>query len=156
MTPKAGRLAADLVLIALGVFGAVSGWTFGLWTGRTPGPGLLPFVVSVTLAVLATVSLAVDAAQPAGPPRPEDDEGPPTWGKFACYLGGLVFATFALEPLGYLPTVTLAFLFILKVAEGLTWTRTLVVTVATLIVCEILFVRALGVELPEGLLEGLL
>lgn len=151
MTPKAGKLLANVVLIALGVFGAVSGWRFGLWRGDIPGPGLLPFVVSVALIGLTALATLGDLAERARPAAPEED-GERTWGKFFCYLGALAFAALALERLGYLLTVTAVFVFILKAAERLSWPRTVIVTVVTLIVCELLFVRALGVELPKGVL----
>lgn len=153
MNPKAGKLLANVLLIALGVYGAVSGWQFGLWRGNIPGPGLLPFVVSVALIGLTALATLADLAERERPAEPEE-EGERTWDKFFCYLGGLAFAALALERLGYVVTVTLVFVFILKVAERLSWPKTVVVTVATLLVCEILFVRALGVELPKGVLAA--
>jgi putative tricarboxylic transport membrane protein len=153
MNPKAGKLLANVLLIALGIFGAVSGWRFGLWRGHVPGPGLLPFAVSVALVGLTAIATLIDLY---GAPQAEEpeEEGETTWGKFFAYLGALAFAALALEPLGYLLTVTAVFVFILKFAERQSWVKTVVVTVATLAVCEILFVRVLGVELPKGVLEA--
>lgn len=155
MNPKAAKLIADLALVALGLYGAWSGWKFGLWSGKAPGPGLFPFAVSVALAALSGIAVLTDLAQRARAAA-DEREGPPTWGKFGWYLGALVFSAFALEPLGYLPTVTVAFVCILKIAERLSWSRTVIITAVTLAVCEVLFVRMLDVELPKGLLESIM
>ncbi|HSO08109.1 MAG TPA: tripartite tricarboxylate transporter TctB family protein [Pelomicrobium sp.] len=154
MNPKAGKLLANAILVALGIFGAVSGWRFGLWRGNIPGPGLLPFVVSVALIGLTLLATLADLAQ-RGRPDEAEEEGEATWGKFFCYVGALAFAALALEKLGYVLTVSAVFVFILRFAERLSWVKTVVVTLATLAVCEALFVRALGVELPKGVLEAL-
>lgn len=150
MSPKTGKLAANLALMAVALFAAAAAWRFGLWRGDTPGPGFFPFAVSIALLGLCAVALVVDLAEKPRVREQREEKEPTTWGKFACYLGALAFAALALESLGYQLTITAVFVFILKVAEGLSWTRTLIVTAATLAVCEILFVHALGVDLPSG------
>ena len=145
--PPAGgpayQLVPALVTLAIGVIGAILSYGYGLGTLRRPGAGLWPLAVSLVIAVLSLVLLAVGR-------HLRDSE------KFAraslLVLAGL--ATFVglgmLIPLiGFeLPAFALCVVW-LRFLGGETWRSTAVVSVGTVAAFYLLFLYALSIPLPH-------
>jgi putative tricarboxylic transport membrane protein len=153
--PQAARrwaaLSGCLALLVLGVVALVEARTFGLWRGDAPGPGLFPVAISVALVVLCVTALSMDwAGHGDAADYPADGDGLAGSRRLTAYTGALLGYALALEPLGYLMSTAVVFLFLLRWVEHLSWTRTIAFTVAALVLCEIVFVRLLAVDLPSG------
>lgn len=139
-----------LTLLCLGILGLMQAWSLGLWLETAPGPGLFPAAISAVLITccLATVLSEWRGISPADSVI-EDDEGSDVR-RLVGYSLALALYVVALEPLGYLLATGAVFVLLLRFAERLSWTRTLSVTAAALLLCDLLFVRLLGVTLPTG------
>lgn len=146
---RGGVMIGTLVLLCVGIGGLAEASRMGLWQGTTPAPGLFPAAVSIALIALCAAALPIDrrtacSASAAG------DPGALNGRRLRAYLVGLGFYAFSLEPLGYLLSTAVVFLFLLRFAEHMTWKVTLTITGTVLIVCDVLFARLLGVTLPAG------
>jgi putative tricarboxylic transport membrane protein len=138
-----------VVLLCLGVACLAEGSRMGLWQGTTPRPGLFPASVSVALIALCVAELAIDL-RTASAASAADGGGALDGRRLRAYIIALAFYAVSLEPLGYLLSTAVVFLFLLRFAEHMTWKVTLTITAAVLIICNVLFVRLLGVALPAG------
>jgi hypothetical protein len=150
-------MAAAVVLLAFGALTALLSLQLPMGSLRAPDSGFFPLVLGSMLVALATVHvvqlrLAARASETETPARAA---GAPPAGRAASrrvlsFLGAVLIATALLPVLGYAPV---AFLLMLALLEILgmrpRWTAALVALV-TAGVCQVLFVRWLGIPLPGG------
>jgi hypothetical protein len=136
-----------LAFLAVGVLIVLG--TRSLRTGSfsSPGPGLFPLCLGVLLIIFSVVSFFV--SNPEKLPKL-------SWGmipRSAVYVIGILFAyRFSLPVLGYSLSTLFLFIFLLKVVGGKGWLLTVVWSVVITGVSDLLFIRALGVLFPTGIL----
>jgi putative tricarboxylic transport membrane protein len=134
-----------LFLFALGTGWEARKLPFG--TVSTPDSGFFPLSLAVALAVLSALIVVATWLPEAG------DSAPPSWqgaGRVAVAVGALVAYVAALNPLGYLVATILIMLVYLRGLEGLRWSASLAIAVASVVISYLLF-RQLGVPLPAGI-----
>ena len=145
--PPAGgpayQIVAALVVLVIGIGGAVLAYGYGLGTLRRPGPGLWPFIVSCLIVALAVVLLVVG--------RHLDDTEKFTRSSLLVAVGAATFVAlgFLLPVIGFeIPAVLLGIVW-LRFLGGESWRSTIVISVATTAAFYLLFLYALKIPLPH-------
>lgn len=135
-----------LAFLAVGVLIVLG--TRSLRTGSFsgPGPGLFPLCLGVLLIIFSVISFFV--SNPEKLPKL-------SWGmipRSAWYVIGILFAyRYILPVLGYSLSTLFLFIFLLKIVGGRGWLPTILWSVVITGVSDLLFVQALGVLFPEGI-----
>jgi putative tricarboxylic transport membrane protein len=144
-------LAGLGVILAIILAAGARAWGYGLWLYGEPGPGLFPLVACAVTGAFALVAMVALAVAP--PVREADpDEGAPTPRRLAIYLATILTWPWLLSPLGFLVSSALAFVVLLRWAEGVRWRTTILLLAGALLASWLLFDRLLGVPLPRGTL----
>lgn len=134
-----------LVPLLVGLYALYASYGLGLGELRQPGPGLWPFVVSTVVVATAVILLFVD--------DPADYE---TWTRGTLsILGGLVsLGVFILlfQAIGFVIPGVLMLLLWLRLFAGEPWKWAVPLALAGAIGLHLVFVEALGVPFPEGVL----
>jgi putative tricarboxylic transport membrane protein len=149
--------AAVLLPIALIAFGGVILWQslatmdYFLVARGAPGPGFLPFWLSVGVIALGA-ALTVRVLRDAGSEKVDwpDALG---WTRIAMVLGGTALVLIVLQPVGFFIT---SMLFVGLLAYGLGFRKLrylLPTTIGIGVFFELLFESGLRVELPPGILS---
>jgi putative tricarboxylic transport membrane protein len=145
--PPAGgpayQVVAAVVVLVLGIGGAVLAYGYGLGSLRRPGPGLWPFAVSVLIAMLAVLLLVVG--------RGLDDAEKFTRSSLLVLTGGATFVGLGLllPIIGFeIPAIALGIIW-LRFLGGESWRSTIVISVATTVAFYLLFLYALKIPLPH-------
>ncbi|HEX2966605.1 MAG TPA: tripartite tricarboxylate transporter TctB family protein [Syntrophorhabdaceae bacterium] len=140
-----------LFWISFGVFVMYSSWRFGLGTFRSPGPGLMPFLLGVLLCLVALYFLgSLIIGKTSGLDKEQKANDAQIW-KIALVVGSLVSYALILEKLGYIVS-TLLLLFIMYWAAGTSKRVAVISSAITVLLTYILFSR-LGVVFPQGILK---
>jgi hypothetical protein len=133
-------------MICLGCFAGYEAYKLGAWKGSAPGGGLFPLFVAILFVILSVVALIKSRHLCPAP------KSSIIMKKLVLYCVCLMAVAFCMEPVGYMVTIGVAFLIILRYIEKLSWTRTLAVTAGTLVVSSLIFEKLLLVDLPHGIL----
>lgn len=148
---QARDLWASLVFLALGGWVCVQANRLGFGSVLAPEPGFFPWLGGLALAGLA-LGLLAQSWRGGGAPLQGGAGG---WARPAILLAALALYVPLLEPVGY-PLATAALCVVaLRILEARGWSVTLGVSVALAVGTFLLFRRALGVELPVGVLTFL-
>lgn len=142
--------------VGLGVFVMYSSCRFGLGSFRSPGPGLMPFLLgallcSVSLYFLATSFFWKNAKKGAESETKEKGQSQANMGKIIFVVASLIVYALVLEKLGYVVS-TLFLLFGLFWAAGTTKLVAAVSSVGTVLLTYFFFSH-LGVTFPQGILK---
>ncbi len=114
-----------------------------------PGPGFLPFWLGVTLVVLSIILIA--RRWLARPDRPAQPLVATTgWRKPAVVAIGLSVCIAAISWLGFLISVSLYLVSLLRFVERRSWALAVIVGVGTPLLLHVVFRAGLGVPLPRG------
>jgi hypothetical protein len=138
------------------VFAALAGWeasrlqTWSAFEG--PGPGLVPQVLAVLIAVAA---LGVMAAPGDG--EPEGGRASPLRSRcFLAYGAAMLGVALCMPFAGFIVTGFAATMLVLRVGEGRPWLRAAGWAAVLVGSVTLLFGAALGVPFPDGPVERLL
>jgi putative tricarboxylic transport membrane protein len=127
----------------------------GLEGVHNPGPGLMPFIASLLLLLIALYLLASPLLKKReGNPPKETGDGKKTelnYGKMLLVLGSLFGYAFLLEPLGYLVTTCLALLLLFR-GMGTRWGSAVFASVLTTLITYFVFTY-LGLLFPDGIIK---
>lgn len=137
------QLAGAVAGLTVGVVAAVLSYGYGLGTLREPGPGLWPFAIGVTIALLSAALLVVG--------RGLTDSERFTRSSWLPAFGLLTFVVLAvLMPLvGFeIPSLALCMVW-LRFLGGESWRSTIVVSVCTVAAFYAVFLYALRIPLPH-------
>jgi hypothetical protein len=144
MTRRSDLLARGLavLLAVLGVLAALQAWrAMPLGTGDEPGPGLMPLMLAVLLAVLA---LAAAAARDW--PRPQ----PVAVARTLAAAAVIAAWPLALPRLGFALTTGLGLLLLARVVDETPWARLAVFAAVATAAAVLVFRVLLRVPLPAG------
>lgn len=165
-TPKSGGLAlvlsSDNLALVLFIVAALTGMQvsagYGVWGEEGPGPGLFPLLVCSMTIVASLISfigylygLRQDLATEEGAAI---QQGPILWRKLLLYILTILVWPQILSSLGFLLSTAAALIVIVRFAERAGWLETGILVTSALAGCWLLFVRALGVNLPLGIFAG--
>lgn len=146
--PRAGRavrVAGGLVPLALGLFGLVHAFRFGVGDPRDPGPGMWPLMMSVCLIVGALVLLVFE--------RDQRDYEKYTRGAVLNLYGVLSLVAYVLifKNVGFELATAAVTAFWLKVLGGESWRATVGISLGVTAVAYLLFISFLGAPIPRQL-----
>lgn len=140
-----GDTGLSLLLLAVGLFWAISAVPYGLWQGFGPRPGFMPLIYGLLLVGLSSAILVQQFL--AAPDAPDQQE---PIGKPLMILGSVALALLGLETAGFGPSIFVSLLLLLLVVERRTWLASLLVSAAVPACLILLFHYFLGVPLPAG------
>lgn len=152
---KKKEVITILFWIGLGIFVMYSSFRFGLGTFRSPGPGLMPFLLGallcfVAIYFLSSLLIGTITKKPTGHEEKEENDNV-SIGKIILVVGSLIVYALVLEKLGYIIS-TLLLLFVMYWAAGTSKRTAVVSSVLTVVLTYFLFTR-LGVIFPQGILK---
>jgi len=143
-----------LAVCSVGIF--VIAQTFPAIPGQSFGASLFPTVLSVGLFICSVLLLVQGlrqrAAGVARPGRPAWTREPIAILRFLLVPGSLFFYFEAGDSLGFIPCSLILLLVLFRVF-GVSWLRSIVVAVISVLVIHFMFYSILHVPLPWGLLE---
>jgi putative tricarboxylic transport membrane protein len=165
-----------IVVAVLGVLFCVGAVSYGVVDDGRMGPGLMPMVTGLGLVVLGT-AIAV-TARPDGPAVTADGavaptEGEPVEGQLTAddlvrdlevhhpsrpwlILAAIVGALIAAPLTGLIPALGVMALVLLRFVERESWLLSGIVSVCLVVGSWLVFEELLEVNLPWGVLEGLM
>jgi len=115
-----------------------------------PGPGFFPFAVGLLTGLLALVAL-FQSLQLKG-----DEEGGVgerlRWWNIVIILAALLAYGLSIEKIGFMMNTFLFMVLLLKVVEPQTWTKAILIGLATAISSDLVFNVLLGAQIPSGML----
>ncbi|ATW25404.1 tripartite tricarboxylate transporter TctB family protein [Candidatus Formimonas warabiya] len=146
---------AGLSLLLFGIFTGCMSLTYQYRAEYGPGPGFLPFWLSIALIVLS-FALLIPALRSYRKGSPEVDKEHVMFTNpkivFSC-LGVIVLVAILLEKLGFVITVALAVTFFVKVVDREhPWKKSLLIGVVSTVLIYTVFKFGLGIILPQGVL----
>jgi putative tricarboxylic transport membrane protein len=152
MVSKETMKKIDVSMVFLVVFAiaiCVESYKLGLGRLNAPEPGLFPFLIGLTLGVLAAVYQLLVVFHPGFqvisrmyiPYR-----------RIAPAIVGVFAYSFVLTKIGFIVATFLFVFFLLKVTERKSWGTSLLVSAGIVLVSYFLFRVWLGLQLPSGLL----
>ena len=149
-------MTAAIAMFAFGVATAVLSLELPLGTLRAPGSGFFPLLLGVLLAALAAaqgVKVYRERLQQTQPATvvPMQWSGEGTRRAMA-FLGAVAGAVALLPLLGYALACFVVMLALLRLLGVANWRLVVAISAATALACYFLFVRALGIPLPTGML----
>jgi putative tricarboxylic transport membrane protein len=153
---KKNQVFAVAFWVCLGGFVMYSSCRFGLGSLRSPGPGLMPFLLGALLCLVAVYFLVTSLfgknAEPDGDRKTEESgQSDSSIKKIALVVASLILYAFVLEKLGYV-VATLFLLFGLFWTSGTTRLVAAISSIGTVLVTYFLF-SYLGVTFPQGILK---
>lgn len=115
------------------------------------GPRVFPYLVSCGLA-LSGAAIAWQAWTRNFLVEAQDID----WGAVAIIAAGLVLQINLMKPLGFIPTATILFIAVSFAFGSRRFLRDGLVAVVLVTITYLAFTRLLGLQLPPGILKGLL
>jgi putative tricarboxylic transport membrane protein len=155
--PK-GQISLSLGVLALGGFVLVGAWELPAGGGYAQvGPGVVPRIVGAVLLLLGAMLLREALT---GGFRGVDEEAevhlPMDWVAFAWVSGGILAYGFLVERAGFLIASTLLFIAVARGFASRRWLSNALVGLAVAAFIFAVFNYALGLQLPAGILKGVL
>ena len=138
----------------LGIAVALISYSYRLGTLKSPGPGMMPFILGVILT-LCSVPLLIKSIRSIGKKAKQSDSSP--WSgvkywKILVIICSLIGYGVLLEEIGFV-VVTIFFLSILfKTIDSQRWFSILITSFVITVITYLLFVGVLKVNLPLGIL----
>ncbi|MGW4798497.1 tripartite tricarboxylate transporter TctB family protein [Nonomuraea sp. NPDC004297] len=137
------QVAAALVALAVGVFGAVGSYALGLGRLTQPGPGLWPFAISVVIVVLSVVLLLT------GRHLRDTERFSRSSLQTAAGVVSLVGLAVLLPVIGFeIPSLLLMFVW-LRLLGKESWRSSIVISFGAVAAFYVLFVLLLQIPLPR-------
>ena len=136
-------IAAGLVFVAFGLAFAITAYSYDLGNAIRMGPGYFPLMLGGLLILLGIGVMAEGVLAGEGHPI-----GPIPWRGIVLILAAVLFFGFTVRGLGLVPS-----LFITVLASSLASRRSgalaaLLIAIGLTLLCLIIFVWALGLNLP--------
>ena len=141
---------SSVLWIAIGLAIAVYSKKYGLGTFSSPGPGFVPFLSGLAIALLALV-VFLQQRHKEGKESLKDLWVQRKWPTVLLVMGVLVLYTVFLKTLGFLVTTFLLIAFLYRTMEPLGWKKVLFGAIITALGSYAIFQLWLQAQLPEGI-----
>jgi hypothetical protein len=130
------------IFIAVGAAAAFVARAYPMGTAMRMGPGYLPAVLGILLALLGLFVMFRSFARPGAP------FGRPAFGPIALVLGPIVLFGLLLRPLGLVGAILLLVMASAWASRRFRWPTAAALAVGLAVGCAIVFVRLLGLPIP--------
>jgi putative tricarboxylic transport membrane protein len=150
MLKNTQRIMGSVFCIGLGVWATVGGLNLQLLVMGVPASGLFPFMFGAILVAIGAVSLLIDVQHYRAGNSSELSSSDYTGKRkvFAYFI--LSISCALLIPIfGFVIPSFILLLILFALVEGVDWKRSLLVASGFVIFCDVLFIRALGVQLQS-------
>lgn len=160
-----GEAAVGAALAAAGLVVCFVAWRGGVISQGEPTEWTVPFLAGACMALCAGSGTAISLlkmvdqdrnVRDVAPLEMEDSVSIVDRRRLAIYVAVLIAFALGMERIGLAVLILALMPFLLHYAEGLSWARSISLSVATVIVVVGVFQLVLGVQLPLGLAAGLL
>jgi len=126
--------------------------SIGLGEFRSPGPGLMPFLVGLFLLLISLYALIRSLLRRSGREKTLNREGSKIhFRKIGLVLFLLLAYALLLEKIGYLITAFLMLVFLFRSADSKGWRFVLITSTVTALITYVFFTY-LGLRFPPGIL----
>jgi hypothetical protein len=126
-------------------------WRLNVGDLHAPGPGFLPFIAGLLLALLSLIAFIQALKE-----KPSQEKSFVSFGhnlmKVGVLSGSLILYVLLLNTLGFIIGTLLLLLFLFRIMEPLKWRTVIFASVITLAAAYLLFDFFLGTRLPKGFL----
>ena len=141
---------SGIFLVVLAIVLAVESHSLAVYGPMGPKEGFFPLGLSILLCCFGII-ITIKSWLVEHPSKCVRVIGPRK-GKLLIYVTSFILFAFGLNPLGYTLTVVLYLALILYFVERIGWRSTTITIISTVVISYLLFVRFLGIPLPEGVL----
>ena len=148
-------IIGSVLLILIGIGVVIESIRLKLGTPLMPQPGFFPFLGGALLIGLAAILLVQSLRRRADSPPRQPGEAFGTLWKPAILIVSLCVYTAALEPLGYVLPTTILVAVVLRVLGVTSWKILGLASIGLSVGAYVLFGKALGIDLPTGVLPFL-
>ena len=142
-----GQLLPAMIWVAIGSAIAAGAYNLGLGALNRPGPGLCPFVIGVSMALLS-LSVTATALRVAKAPAlaTEAKRALPV----VAVVAALIFYTLALERIGFVLCTLLFLIGLLGVLGRNSWLVAITASAGITVGSYLIFAKLLKINLPIG------
>ena len=147
-------IIGSVLLIVIGIGVVIESIRLKLGTPLMPKPGFFPFLGGALLIGLAVI-LLVQGLLRRGKPTPQSSEVVGELQRPAILIVSMSVYTAVLEPLGYVLPTTILVAVILRVLGVTSWKILGLASIGLSVGAYVLFGKALGIDLPTGVLPFL-
>ena len=140
----------------LGIYIAYEGYRLKLGTLKNPQCGFLIFWTGMILSGLSMILFLQTFIQPMNRKMEKSLWSGIDWMKGMKMMGALFIYALVFRWLGFIPSTFLLLLFLFKGIEPQRWSTSLILSLATIAVCYIVFGVFLELQFPSGLLARIL
>ncbi len=143
-------LISGIFLVGVAIVLTIESRSLAIYGPMGPKEGFFPLSLSILLCCFGLIIFI--RAWIAKPPSNSISVIGPRKGKFLAYVTSFILFAFCLNWLGYTLTVALYLVLILRFVERIGWRSTTISVISAVVISYLLFVRFLGIPLPEGIL----
>lgn len=139
---------SSLVLLLVALLYTATGWRFPMWVQEVPGPGMVPRILAVALAILAII-IWFQAA-----PLSQSSQGKTLWRRSVIILASLFAYYLMLPVLGYTLCNFGLVLGVRRTFEPGSWRWDVIGAVIIAAATHFIFVRICGLSFTEFFIWG--
>ena len=149
-------LSGPLFILALSFLAGHHAFLYGIWENGTPSSGLLPLIFSSCLLILGAVDFLIQFKKYKLSRLIKVENKNKNLNEVAniksvlIYISTLICCSIALYWMGFLISVFLGLLIVMRYAEDLTWFKAIFNSFAMVLFCWVLFSIFLSVNLPAS------
>ena len=153
--PRKYQILSMTIWIGLGLFVMVASYRLGLGGFRSPGPGLMPFLLGLLLCLTALCKLFAFLLEKKdqGAAAVKEMRDRPDLTRLCLVMASLFVYSFVFESLGFVVATFMILLALFRIMNK-KWSTVMLASILTLVVAYALFTY-LGVKFPKGILKGL-
>jgi Na+-transporting methylmalonyl-CoA/oxaloacetate decarboxylase beta subunit len=156
------EIIGALFFVCFGLFLGWQSFKYRIWGENGPRAGFFPLALAIIIVVLSSIIIVkslIDRSDVIKSNARKEEEirmaketGVVNYSKVAYYVILAVLFALLLTSVGFLITTSAYLLIMLKLVEKMNWKRSILWTSVSITVSYLLFVRALEVQLPWGII----
>jgi putative tricarboxylic transport membrane protein len=156
------EIIGALFFVCFGLFLGWQSFKYRIWAQTGPRAGFFPLAIAIIIVVLSLIIIVQallnrsdvikSQAREEEQIRMAKETGVVSYSKVAYYVILAVLFALLLTSVGFLITTSAYLLIMLKLVEKMNWKRSILWTSVSITVSYLLFVRALDVQLPWGII----
>lgn len=149
------EIIGALFFVCFGLFLGWQSFQYQIWSRIGPRAGFFPLLTAIIIVMLSLIVIirALIKSRKEEQIQMAEEASDVNYRKVAYYVIFAILFALLLTSVGFLITTFAYTLLMLKLVEKMNWKRSILWTSVSIIVSYLLFIEALGVQLPEGILH---